>query len=201
MVELRWRFSVLLRQISAAKQLFKGWGVGRGRLEYTFEASLGVITVSLSSCVIGDAHFRAPIPRSRFYPLLTLKCVCVTLRSLEKGNLLSVQKKVTILGGSRCFSFLCGNVNKNTNRGWKKTAENNGFFPLKRWFISFLSGILDWAEYKRTLVFDSWLQTCIWPSVLSASCIWPIIVFVSTNSMFMYDGHKVLGSIFFLYFC
>lgn len=31
--------------------------------------------VSLSSCVIGDAHFRAPASNSRSYPLLTFKCV------------------------------------------------------------------------------------------------------------------------------
>lgn len=93
-----------------------GVGVGRGRLEHTFEASLGVITMSLSSCVIGDAHFRAADSNSHSYPLLTYKCVL--LRSREKGNLLSAQKKVATLADSQYFSFFSGgNENKSTRGG------------------------------------------------------------------------------------
>lgn len=62
--------------------------------------------------------------------------------------------------------------------------------------VSYLSGILDAAEYKGFFVFDFWLLTCVWPSVLSASCIWPVIIFVFKKSMFKYDGYLVLGSIF-----
>lgn len=99
-----------------------GWGEG-GRLERTFETSLGVITVSLSSCMIGDAHFRAPGSNSRSYPLLTFKCVALRSREKEKFVICAEEGQNTW----SVLVFSCGNVNKNTCREWKKSNGKDCF--------------------------------------------------------------------------
>lgn len=107
---------VLVCQISATKQLFRGGEVGRERLEHTFEASLGVITMSLSSCVIGDAHFRAPASNSRSYALLTFKCVSPCDHG-KKEICYMCRRRSQYLKIHSVLAFFCGNVNKTTCRG------------------------------------------------------------------------------------
>lgn len=123
-------------QISAAKQLFRGRvGWAEERLKHTFEASLGVITVSLSSCVIGDAHFRAPASNSRSYPLLTFKCALLAIAGKRKCVICAEE-------GHNAFRFTVWirvRADDEKRQQLKRMfsllmayAENNGFFPLKR---------------------------------------------------------------------
>lgn len=108
--------------------------------------------VSLSSCVIGDAHFRALASNSRSYPLLTFKCV--SLCDHRKKEICYLRRgRSQYLEIHSVLAFFCGNVNKSTCRGWKNTAMANKADAVSSQGPSSL-----WRTETRPYITQSWCK-------------------------------------------